>query len=258
MQGEENFDVQEQYNYISNNELFDLSEGEISQITEEEEKEIDLNNFESLIVEKKPKVYQNEKPYNFTKDKERADVYIKNYLMKFDMINSLKILEQEFFELLSKGDIEMESIPNVPNVYIQSEIFQERIGNIQKELDDAKIYAEKANSLFLKLQKAKENEKIKHRRVQQEKQTLIKEIEKMKKVYSDDDKIYKELKKKYWDVTKESLVLEQDLKGLTSKVENLNDQYEKLKKTVDESKKQKECKIYLFKISIKRIRKKRG
>lgn len=226
------------------NELFELSDVQISELTEEEEKELDLNNIESFIVEKKPKVYQNDKPYYFSKDKERADVYIKNYLMKFDMNNSLKVLEQEFFESLSRGNINIESIPNVPQVYIESEIFQERIGNIQKELDDAKIYAEKANSLFIKLQRAKENEKIKHRRVQQEKQLLIKEIDKMKKVYEEDNKTYKELKKKHWMVTKETLMLEQDLKGLGAKVENLCEQNEKLKKTLDESKKQKERKCY--------------
>jgi hypothetical protein len=221
-------------------EISGLSEEKLSDVDFDQDDELDLNNLDAFVVEKKPKIYENDKPYEFVKEKERADVYIKNYLMKFDMQKSLKILEQEFFELLSKSDIQIESIPNVPNVYIQSEIYQEKIGNIQKELDDAKIYAEKANSLFLKLHRAKENEKIRHRRVQQEKQKLIKEVDKMKKIYEEDSKIYKELKKKYWDVTKESLVLEQNLKGLQSKVETINDQLDKIKKTVDDSKKQKD------------------
>ena len=218
----------------------DVTDEKLSEITEQEE--VDLDNLASLAFERKAKIYDNDKPYEFSKDKERADVYIKNYLMKFDMQKSLKILEQEFFELLSKGEIEIESIPNVPEVYIESENFQEKIGNIQKELDDAKIYAEKAKSLFLKLHRAKENEKIRHRRVQQEKRKLIKEVDKIKKVYDEDNKIYLELKKKYWEVTKKSLVLEQDLKGLNTKVDNLNEQVDKLKKTLDESKKQKDRK----------------
>jgi len=221
-------------------EISQLSDDKLSELDFDQELEIDMNDINTLTIDKKPKIYENDHPYEFIKEKERADVYIKNYLMKFDMQKSLKILEQEFYELLSKGEIIIENIPNVPNVYIQSEIFQEKIGNIQKELDDAKIYAEKANSLFLKLLRAKENEKIRHRRVQQEKQKLIKEVDKMKKVYEEDIKIYKELKRKYWDVTKESLVLEQDVKGLSSKVEILDDQHTKLKKAVDESKKRKD------------------
>ena len=42
------------------------------------------------------------------------------------------------------------------------------VPKVYKALDAAKIYAEKANSQFLRLNKGKENEKIKHRRVQQE------------------------------------------------------------------------------------------
>lgn len=238
--------MEEMSEHTDNDKLFDLSEAKISGISEMDSKtELDLNNLESLVIEKKPKIYENDKPYSFCKDEERADVYIKNYLMKFNMQKSLKVMEQEFFELLSKGEVKVEQLPKVPKVYIESEYYQEQIGNLQKELDEAKIYAEKANSLFLKLQKAKESEKIRHRRVQQEKQKSVKEIEKLKKVYEKDNKIYKTLKSKYWGVTNESLMQEQKLKGVTSKVENLREQEEKLAKLIDEAKKQRERKCVI-------------
>jgi len=66
------------------------SEEKLSDLGDDEE--IDLDNLDALMGEKKPKIFTNEKPYIFTKNKERADVYIKNYLMKFDMQKSLKIL----------------------------------------------------------------------------------------------------------------------------------------------------------------------
>ena len=56
----------------------------------------------------------------------------------------------------------MTKIGSVPKVYIESEEIQKKIGNLQKDLDSAKIYAEKANSQFLRLNKGKENEKIKY------------------------------------------------------------------------------------------------
>ena len=34
----------------------------------------------------------------FKEEKERIDVFIKNYLMKFNMEKSLKVFEQEFYE----------------------------------------------------------------------------------------------------------------------------------------------------------------
>jgi WD40 repeat protein len=152
------------------------------------------------------------------------------------MEKSLKVFEQEFYERLSKGEISLEKIGTVPEVYIKSEQIQKKIGNFQKDLDAAKIYSEKANSKFLKLRRAKENEKIRHRRVQQEKQLLIKEIDKMKKIYKQDNDIYKELSKKYGEVTVKSAIFDTQIGAMKLKIENLDDQILKLKTTLAESK----------------------
>lgn len=93
--------------------------------------------------------------------------------------------------------------------------------------------------MFLKLSRAKENEKRKHRRVQQEKKEIFKDIERLKKVNEQDNVIYKELHKKYWDVTNESLLIENEQKRLKSKLDTLTEHYEQLKKTLEDSKKQK-------------------
>jgi hypothetical protein len=215
----------------------ELSEGNVSEITEDDQEEIDLNDLEKLYTQKKPKIYKNDKLYNFS-FQDRQDVFIKNFLLKFDMHRTLKVFEQEFFEELSKDKIQIDTIPIVPAVYIESEKLQESIGNIQKELDDAKIVAEKAKSLYKRLDRAKETQKIKHRRVQQEKQRYIQNIEKLKKYSVDDEKSYKELQKKYREVTEDSLLLENEQKRLKSRYEALNNQYEQLKKTLEESKKQ--------------------
>lgn len=206
----------------------------------EEENNFSIENLESLKVDRKPNIYQNDQAYAFQEGKERIDVFIKNYLMKFNMSKSLKVFEQEFYERLSKNEIDLNTIQNVPEVYIKSEIYQKEIGSYKKELDEAKIYAEKALSMFMKLHRAKENEKIRHRRVQQEKQLLIKEIDKMKKVYEKDNGIYKDLFKKYGDVTVKSAIFDTHIVSMKQKLENLNDQINKIKKTIEESKKQQE------------------
>jgi hypothetical protein len=221
-----------------NNEIYDDSK--LEDLTEPLylDDDVDLEDLESLRIEKKSVIYQNEKPYTFDKSQDRADVFIKNYLMKFDMHRSLRVLEQELFELLSKGEINVDSLPIVPFVYIESEKLQEEIGIIQRDLDDAKIYAEKAKSLFNKLNKEKENQKIKHRRSLQEKQMLIKDINNLKKLYENDETVYKDLKKRYWNITKESLLIEQDLKAAKTRAENAKDNLERAKKNYEEIKKQ--------------------
>ena len=121
----------------------ELSEGNISEITEDDRDDFDLNDLEKLYSQKKPKIYKTDKLYKFS-FQDRQDVFIKNFLLKFDMHRTLKVFEQEFFEELSQEKISIDSINIVPAVYIESEKLQESIGNIQKELDDAKIIAEKA------------------------------------------------------------------------------------------------------------------
>jgi len=217
--------------------ISDIAEEDIEELNKEDQNEnLNLDNLESLKVERKPNIYQTDQAYTFQENKERIDVFIKNYLMKFNMEKSLKVFEQEFYERLSKGEISLEKIGTVPEVYIKSEQIQKKIGNFQKDLDAAKIYSEKANSKFLKLRRAKENEKIQHRRVQQEKQLLIKEIDKMKKIYKQDNDIYKELSKKYGEVTVKSAIFDTQIGAMKLKIENLDDQILKLKTALAETK----------------------
>ena len=218
----------------------DILPGDLDEINKEEEKEESLNisNLESLKVDKKPNIYQTTQQYEFT-GQERIDVYIKNYLMNFGMEKTLKIFEQECYEKLSKGEIDLDKIGVVPEVYVHSEQIQKDIGNLQKDLDNARISAEKAKSQYMKLNKEKESEKIRHRRVQQEKQILIKQVDKMKKIYEDDNNIYKDLLKKYSDVTVKTAIFDTHIVSMKQKLENLNEQLEKIKKTLDESQKQR-------------------
>ena len=217
--------------------ITEIKEEDIEELNQEDPNEnLNLENLESLKVDRKPNIYQTNQAYKFQEDKERIDVFIKNYLMKFNMEKSLKVFEQEFYERLSKGEISLEKIGTVPEVYIKSEQIQKQIGNFQKDLDAAKIYSEKANSKFLKLRKAKESEKIRHRRVQQDKQQLIKKIDEMKKVYKQDNDVYKELSKKYGEVTVKSAIFDTQIGAMKLKIENLDEQIQKLKTALAESK----------------------
>ena len=97
---------------------------EIEELDEIDDNEnIELDDIDKIQVNKKPNIYQNEQDYTFNEKNERIDVFIKNYLMKFDMEKSLKIFEQEFYENLSKGEIDLSKIGNVPEVYILGFLF---------------------------------------------------------------------------------------------------------------------------------------
>ena len=73
----------------------DIAEEDIEELNKEGQNEnLDLDNIESLKVERKPNIYQTDQAYTFKEDKERIDAFIKNYLMKFNMEKSLKYLNK--------------------------------------------------------------------------------------------------------------------------------------------------------------------
>ena len=66
-----------------------IPQEDIDEINKEDfEDNLNMDNIESLKIDRKPNIYQNEKPYDFKEEKERIDVVIKNYLMKFNMEKS--------------------------------------------------------------------------------------------------------------------------------------------------------------------------
>ena len=78
--------------------ISDIAEEDIEELNKEDQNEnLNLDNLESLKVERKPNIYQTDQAYTFQENKERIDVFIKNYLMKFNMEKSLKVFEQEFY-----------------------------------------------------------------------------------------------------------------------------------------------------------------
>ena len=67
------------------------------------------------------------------------------------------------------------NLPEIPEIYRRNAELSDELAALQEELDEARIIAEKARSTYDKLRKQRDFQKINHRRVQQEKQKLVKE-----------------------------------------------------------------------------------
>lgn len=106
-----------------------------------------------------------------------------------------------------------------------------QLDQMQKELDTAKIEADKAETTGKKLCKQRDLKKIHHRRVQQEKDKLNAEIEKLKEVYEKHQTRFKELSSKYEALRTEKMLLDFQRKGTTARLEQL----EKSKKRLEEA-----------------------
>jgi len=74
-------------------------------------------------------------------------------------------------------------MPVIPQVYKDNIELSNVLAALQKEVDEARIIAEKSRSTYDKLRKQRDFQKINHRRVQQEKQKLNTDINKCKMKY---------------------------------------------------------------------------
>ncbi len=152
---------------------------------------------------------------------ELVDDFIRNFFIKHKMQKSLEIFQQEWYELVQKGKINVGKLEQVPDVYIKNEKLEEQIEYLKQELDRLKITAEKAKATYDKLRKERDFHKMHHQRVQQEKRKLNKDIEKLKAMHKLYETKYQELLGKYEAAMKEKTLVKLERDRLFTKNEGL-------------------------------------
>ena len=114
---------------------------------------------------------------------ENSDEFLRNFFIKYGMSQTLKSFQQEWFELKAKGELDLTQLPVIPEIFLKNAMLSDELNQLQQELDEANVTAEKARSTYDKLRRQRDFQKINHRRVQQEKQKLNSDIDKCKKTY---------------------------------------------------------------------------
>merc|ERR1711935_796298 len=152
---------------------------------------------------------------------EAGDEFLRNFFIKFGMKKTLDSFQQEWFELKTKGEPDLAQMPEIPPVYKENIQLSNVLTQLQKEVDEARIIAEKSRSTYDKLTKQRDFQKINHRRVQQEKQKLNQDIGKLKKKYEEYQTTYEQLSNKYESAVKEKMLMKLEKDRLIAKVENL-------------------------------------
>jgi len=165
---------------------------------------------------------------------ETADEFLRNFMIKFGMTATLESFQNEFYEkknnnyfaemhdkASSSNAKEGVMDDEIPEVYSKNLELSDEIALLQELLDEARITSEKARSTYDKLIKQRDYQKINHRRVQQEKSTLNKEINHLKKIYEVNQFKFKELTQKYENIMKEKMIMKLEKERLNAKVENL-------------------------------------
>ena len=157
----------------------------------------------------------------FTIRHESTDDFVRNFLVRLGMTKTLEAFQSEWYELKAKGKLKNEDIAPVPDVYLKNQELRDQVSSMRNELEKAQYNAEKAIATWDKLRKEKDFHRMHHHRVQQEKQKLIADIDKLKKVYEQYEAKYKELSAKYESAMKEKMLMKLERDRLKGRVDTL-------------------------------------
>ena len=116
----------------------------------------------------------------------------------------------------------MDLIGQIPDVYIKNQKLEEQATLRQKELEKARLDSERAKATWDKLRKERDFHKMHHHRVQQEKEKLNKDIERLKSLHTVYEQKYQELSTKYEAAMKEKMLVRLERDRLHAKTEALN------------------------------------
>lgn len=159
---------------------------------------------------------------------EVVDDFIRNFLLKMGMSRTLECFQTEWYELQQKGLIGEEDLTVVPDAYIRNQHLSDEVKRLKKEVNVYKSAGNKAKDSFIKMQKERDYHRMHHRRLVQEKNKLIEDINRLKTHYQSYEPTLRQLKNKYEVAMKEKMLtrLERDrlagqASGLQATLRNL-------------------------------------
>ena len=155
------------------------------------------------------------------------DDFVRNFLVKIGMTSTLEKFEAEWYELEATGRLNMEGMPQVPDVYNTNQELNGTVMSLKRELQNAKQVAHKAQSTWDKFRKERDFHRLHHKRIGQEKNKLLDDIKKLRKHYSQYEPTIKELKRKYELAMKEKMLVRIDRDRMADKLEQFEVEQEK-------------------------------
>ncbi|EFC50650.1 predicted protein, partial [Naegleria gruberi] len=140
------------------------------------------------------------------KEPEVVEDFIRNFLSKRGLEDSLRMFNDELYEKKQKGEIE-DFADSVPDVYIQLQRVEEELSYCKKQMEQQKQLSENIVQKFEKLKRVKDHHKMNHMQTVQTKDQLRKELERMRNHCAKYEPFIAELTLKYDKVFKEKTLV---------------------------------------------------
>lgn len=161
---------------------------------------------------------------------EMIDDYIRNFFLKHGLEKSLSAFQKEWYEISQKGKVKIDEGEKIPDIKIKNQQLVEKMTKLNIELENAKVSAESAKATWDKLKKEKEYHMQHHKRVQEEKERLFKDIEKLKSLHSEYEDKYEQLKTKYEAAMKEKMLIKMERDRFLKSSQELGSTLKRLEK----------------------------
>uniref|UniRef100_A0A7S0QW16 Uncharacterized protein n=2 Tax=Pyramimonas obovata TaxID=1411642 RepID=A0A7S0QW16_9CHLO len=158
-------------------------------------------------------------PGAVTKRPEVVDDFVRNFLLKMNMTRTLESFETEWYELAQTGQLHEEDVGAVPDIYLRNHELDSMTKALRAELEHVKSIAGRATATWDKFRKERDFHRMHHKRVGQEKNKLLTDIQRLRKHFGHYEPTLKELRHKYEVAMKEKMMMRLERDRLSAKLE---------------------------------------
>lgn len=141
------------------------------------------------------------------KQPQTVDDFLRNFLHQSGMTETLDCFEAEWTELVQKGLVDAERLGVVPNIYSENQRLDSELKNAKQDRETYERAASAAADTLLRVQKARDFHRMRHKRVQQEKSRLIEEMRKLKVQCDNYEPVVNHMNEKYRAVLRQTVMV---------------------------------------------------
>eukprot|EP00462_Mataza_sp_D1_P000217 CAMPEP_0175089666 /NCGR_PEP_ID=MMETSP0086_2-20121207/907_1 /TAXON_ID=136419 /ORGANISM="Unknown Unknown, Strain D1" /LENGTH=611 /DNA_ID=CAMNT_0016362189 /DNA_START=61 /DNA_END=1893 /DNA_ORIENTATION=+ len=153
-----------------------------------------------------------------------VDDFIRNFLIKLKMTQTLDTFNTEWYELAENGKLNEEDVGVVSDIYQRNENLDDQVKRLREEVLKSRSIAEKARGTWDKFRKERDFHRMHHRRVVQEKNVLIKDMKRLKKHYGTFEPALKAMREKYENAMKDKMLMKLERDRMASRLETVEAQ----------------------------------
>uniref|UniRef100_A0A8C9MMV5 Sperm associated antigen 16 n=1 Tax=Serinus canaria TaxID=9135 RepID=A0A8C9MMV5_SERCA len=162
------------------------------------------------------------------------DDFFCNFLVRMGMSRTLDCFQNEWYELIERGELRADEAGLVPDVYTRNEQLETENLSLKKDLENYRHSVNKVEEALLKMEKERDFHRMHHKRVLQEKNRLACDLKRLKAHYASYEPMLKQMSEKYQNSLTQKMLtsLERDkamgkVTGLQAALESLEYGYAK-------------------------------